>query len=88
MNNNGPSIPYDGYVHAFYAHIIQADVEVRFQVWRQIDSTRNVTLIGQHSVVTTAQSLEGSFAMVCILLYASHELAGCEALFIKTFLSR
>jgi len=47
---SGPSIPRDGHVHSFHAHITATAPEVTFQIWRvQVDLT--ATLIGQENFV-------------------------------------
>ena len=67
MNNNGPSIPYDGYIHAFYAQIKAGGKEVRFQIWRQDGDTKTVTLIGEQAFTTTEESTNSPNTTVCAL---------------------
>ena len=67
MNNNGPSIPYDGYIHAFYAQIKVGGKDVRFQIWRQDGDTKTVTLIGEQAFTTTEESTNSPNTTVCAL---------------------
>lgn len=67
MYNNGPSIPYDGHIHAFHANIASSGAYIEFQIWREGNVSGSYILIGQQGFTTTAANVAATNSSVSLL---------------------